>query len=793
MKWGGDAVLLLFDGPDHARTGLPGSAPDACLRCARSAGSRPAAGRVTCGCPSGSTAGSSTSSWSVTRRTTASCSSAVRRPAVRPRWRRSPTPGQIAISPETAAQLDPRVVGAPAGDGFLLRSLPDVPVVGVPPAQGPRRCSTCPSVVPPGIREHLLAQSGDAEHRTIAVAFVQFSGTDDLLERSGPAALAAALDAVVRNVQDATAAHGVTFFETDINRDGGKIMLTAGAPRSLGHEEDRMLRATRLVVDRVGELPLRIGVNRGPVFSGDFGPFFRKTYSVKGDAINLAARVMGKAAPGQLLATYTVRRALADAVRDRAAAALHGQGQVAAGRGGQRRAARRRETGRAPRTPRSSVARPSSPCSMRRWRARAPGAGALVDLVGEPGIGKSRLVAELRSHATDVVVRWPRARSTSRRRRTSRSGPCCATCSGCRPTPRSPRSSSGCATGSRCNLPDLLPWIPLVGVPLDLAIPDTSETARLDPRFRKTRTRGGRRPAARPRAAHADAPRRRRRPSHGRCVGRPAHAPRVRRARPAVARPDHPSRGGRRVPRRAREGHRGSARAPGAEAALALLGARTGEAPLPPHELQQLVKRAGGNPLFLRALVEARREPRVVGRSPRLSRGPHHEPDRPAAPGRANRASLRLGPRARVLRGAAAQRCSTVEAVPAGRPTMRRLSYFLSAEGHGRYRFQHELIRDAAYEGLPFRRRRVLHARVGETLEGAAHDPDEQSELLSLHFFEAGALDKAWRYSRVAGERAGGEVRLRRGEPAAGSGGLLRPRATRPRPSRGGPGPRVPG
>ena len=92
--------------------------------------------------------------------------------------------------------------------------------------------------------------------------------------------------------------HGVTFFETDINRDGGKIMLTAGAPRSLGHDEERMLRAARLIVDRIGELPLRIGVNRGPVFSGDFGPDFRSTYSVKGDAINLAARVMGKAAPG---------------------------------------------------------------------------------------------------------------------------------------------------------------------------------------------------------------------------------------------------------------------------------------------------------------------------------------------------------------------------------------------------------------------------------------------------------------------------------------------------------------
>ncbi len=83
-------------------------------------------------------------------------------------------------------------------------------------------------------------------------------------------------------------------------------MLTAGAPRSADHDEERMLRVARIVLDRAGRLPLRIGINRGHVFSGDFGPPFRRTYSVKGDAINLAARVMGKAAPAQVLATSEV-------------------------------------------------------------------------------------------------------------------------------------------------------------------------------------------------------------------------------------------------------------------------------------------------------------------------------------------------------------------------------------------------------------------------------------------------------------------------------------------------------
>ena len=56
---------------------------------------------------------------------------------------------------------------------------------------------------------------------------------------------------------------GVTFLESDINRDGGKLMLVAGAPGGGRDVEDRILGVARLVVDRAGVLPLRAGVNRG--------------------------------------------------------------------------------------------------------------------------------------------------------------------------------------------------------------------------------------------------------------------------------------------------------------------------------------------------------------------------------------------------------------------------------------------------------------------------------------------------------------------------------------------------
>jgi tetratricopeptide (TPR) repeat protein len=168
-----------------------------------------------------------------------------------------------------------------------------------------------------------------------------------------------------------------------------------------------------------------------------------------------------------------------------------------------------------------------------------------------------------------------------------------------------------------------------------------------------------------------------------------------------------------------------------------------------------IVTRAAGNPLFLQELVAsagdgAEELPDTVGavvgtRIDRLS------PD--------DRALLRWASVLGVLfdGDVIADVLEGDPAAAAGSEAWERLTEFIERDPYvaGGFRFRHALIRDAAYEGLPFRRRRELHARVGEVYEARHLDaPEEIAELLSLHFSLAGDAPRTWRYSLLAGERA---------------------------------------
>src|SRR3954447_342930 len=397
----------------------------------------------------------------------------------------SATAGEIVMSATTAALLPARSRGPARGAGFLMRTPPGRPPIepivatDAGPVDGAR-------VVPVAIRRHLLDGGEDSEHRSATVAFLHFDGTDEILEREGHAVLAQRLDTVLRVVQAAADAHEVTLLGSDIDHDGGKLILVSGAPRRLRDDAERMPIALREIADTDLPIPLRIGAHTGSVFSGSVGPNYRRTYTVMGDTVNLAARVMSKAQPTQVLVTPDVLDRSKVAFETEALEPFSVKGKskpVTAFSLGQPNRVQRRHARSLPLTGRDE----ELSLLERSLRDTVGGGPAFVEIVADAGMGKSRLVEELRRLAAP-------ARCLTIRCEAYESGapyaPFWVLLRHLLDVPLDAHRDEARrvleATIGRV-APELLDQLPLLATPLDLDIPDSRETAMLDPEFRRRR------------------------------------------------------------------------------------------------------------------------------------------------------------------------------------------------------------------------------------------------------------------------------------------------------------------
>lgn len=394
--------------------------------------------------------------------------------------------GRILLSPDVAAR--PGVDVTRREDGLReLRKVTDR--TRAEPA--PRAVSQLPTdlhVLSPLVRDR-VTEDRRGEHRHATIAFVHFSGTDALLQHEGAEGLACALQQLTTVIQDACEATKVCLLSTDIDEDGGKFILTAGVPVAADDDDDRMVSACRRIVDARLVLPLQVGINRGPVFAGVVGPEYRLTYTVLGDAVNLAARIMARAEHGQVLAEVGVMnrcRTLYDATALPPFNVKGKQAPVRALAIGDELGVRIRI--RSDDTPFVGREPLLAHLTERVDGLVVGGAGSALALTGPAGIGKSRVIDELQERRPQVQVQLI----------------ACSRFGAERPYRAAGMLLRLVLTGERHGDPmdvvaaarrlakshdGLAQWLPLLGDVYDVDLPDTPQTKKLAPAFRGPETR----------------------------------------------------------------------------------------------------------------------------------------------------------------------------------------------------------------------------------------------------------------------------------------------------------------
>ena len=345
--------------------------------------------------------------------------------------------------------------------------------------------------------DRLLAGQGEflTELRPAVALFLRFEGIDyDGDEQAGRL-----LDQYVSWVQEVTDHYGGFLLSVAMGDKGSHLYCSFGAP--IAHENSIWRALT--AADELRHPPARldfitrsqIGISSGTMRTGAYGSLRRRTYGVLGEDVNLAARLMEHAAPGQVLASGQVRRAAGQAFAWQEFQPVKPKGRSEpvqvfallgpAGRGRTRLVE--------PQYALPLVGRQRELAVLEEKLAAAlQGHGQVVSIVAEAGLGKSRLVAEVLGRAHERGLAAAVGQCLSHGTHTSYLAWQAIWQDLLEVQSDAPANQQAAALEARLARMDPLftPRLPLLGMVLHLPIPDNAMTGPLEARLRKSSLEG---------------------------------------------------------------------------------------------------------------------------------------------------------------------------------------------------------------------------------------------------------------------------------------------------------------
>lgn len=650
--------------------------------------------------------------------------------------------GETLISANIAAKLPDSIARRPDPLGFVIDTVVDAAKPGPNTAQVDT--SIVDSLIAPAIREHFDAFADlGGEHRIVAVDFLKLDGVQAQLDAHGGQATAEALSHVFDEVHRIGQRFDVAILHTDIAPDGVKFLLCAGAPHTTGQVSDAILEAALEIREIDTPFILKQGIQQGRCYAGFLGSPFRRAYTLMGDIVNTAARMLGPAHDGDVVAVddvFSTTRTVfvtdpLPPVQAKGKAELIAASLVVS----------TSESNKFTRKATPLIGREVPLGQLGEILAEA---GGVAQMVGPAGAGKSRLLDAI----TDLAVHQQRHIAKGHCSPYSQASPY----STLRVLLRNVLGIDSFADVEtvgeilvkmiRRFAPHLEPMSPIIAIPVGASVPAKPEADAIDPKFLRVTIDDNVHELLlavlkersliiledvhwidEPSAEFFD---------HLLSSENTSEWTTILTRRPE----------GDWQPETGDQHFETITVEPLTADDIRELAIASSDEHLTDRQLDVVVDQAAGNPLFAIELAKAVGSQETVPDTVEQLIGARVD-----ALGPNERHALRVAS----VFGYRLRRTS-LKAIFAPRtlPPMRNLSEFVAVDSRGNIEFTHALYREVAYEGLPYVERKRLHRTVGEYLEASVDDPTSLADLLTLHFSEAKDSARTWKYGVIAGDAA---------------------------------------